>query len=528
MSNSRAQSTSSAHSTMPDNDTHVSETDFDDELDSLVNDENTPINDENVFDHHPTYAPVYRSSSVLVLHTPHSHSRSSHDTALRDITDQFFHPPSPSPVRVSKLKRAASHAAEPPRRPKKPKSLAYPADPPNWLYSRSPSSLPPSSPFPPSDHAHQSDRAATARYEYQLSTPSKASDSDPFGFVAVERAVKAKRAPALHKPTLRISAVKSPPRSTVLRSAPSHTHAPVLASFSQLDAPVPTNNEDIEGLYADEPVAGPSHVHVPVAPLLMMNSDQPLVEIAETRSQTTFPDPLRTPRKRKRRASPMPLDRADADEQGSDVPSSPSPVKVSVGAGTHRRPPPGRVPGPKLTRAQTRAAGGANPSSTQPSRTKRVKTSSQRIPTPSSTPVSVRASSRHSTAPPTPVPPRRSTRRAAVGARVKLRGTSSTSDGEDGSRMKLRSRSAKANAETKSSKPTTRAKQPPSKSKAVTKIPKVTATTTAKPARGRPKGKANAKDTKRKGKTRPLESVLDLSDDTREVRSTNDEMRRGY
>jgi len=82
--------------------------------------------------------------------------------------------------------------------------------------------------------------------------------------------------------------------------------------------------------------------------------------------------------------------------------------------------------------------------------------------------------------------------------------------------MKLRSRSAKGNAETKT-KPTTRAKQPPSKCKAPTRTQKAT-TTTAKPTRGRPKGKSSAKDTKGKGKgkTRPLESVLDLSDDTRE------------
>lgn len=500
---------------MPDDDEHVSETDFGDDLDSLGADEN----DENVFEH-PAHASAQRASSLLALRTPLSHSR---DTALRDITDQFFHPPSPSPVRIAK--RSAPHTIEPPRRPKKPRSLAYPADPPNWLCSRSPSSLPPSSPFAfPS-----TDRAATARYEYHLGTPTKASDSDPFGFVAVERALKAKRAEsAPHKPTSRISAIKSPPRSTVLPSA--HTYSPAFASFSQLDAPVPTNNEDIEGLYEDEPIAGPSHAQVSVAPLLKMNSDQPLVEIGATRSQPSFPDPLRTPRKRKRRASPTTGADPDLDDDGTDVPSSPSPVKVSVGAGTHRRPGPARSSHtPILTRAQTRAAGTgkAKPLATQPSRTKRVKTSYQHIPTPSSTPASVRPStiSRQSTAPPTPVPPRRSTRQAAVGARVRLKGTSATSDEEDGGRMKLRSRSAKGNAETKT-KSTTRAKQSPSKCKAPTRTQKGTTTTTAKPTRGRPKGKSSTKDIKGKGKgkTRPLESVLDLSDDTREVRPTT--MRR--
>lgn len=429
------------HSTMPDSDN--------DDIDSVVN-------DENVFDH-----PTPRSSSVFTRRTPF-------DTPLCDITDQFFHPPSPSPVRISKLK----HAVDPPRRPKKPKSLAYPADPPNWFYSRSSSSLPPSSPFafPPSDQA-------TARYEYHLGTPSKASDPDPFGFVAVERALKAKRVP----PTT--TTLKSPPRSIVLPSAPFHAHVPL-----------PTNNEDIEGLYADEPVAGPSHV--PVAPLLLMNSDQPLADVG---AQPTFPDPLRTPRKRKRRASPTSL----PDEEDTDVPSSPSPVKVSVRAGTHRCPS-SHTPVPKLTRAQARAAAMAKPPTAQSSRTKRVKTSFQHIPTPSSTPASARSSSRRSTAPPTPVPPRRSTRQAAVGARVNL--GSVTSDAEDG-RMKLRSRS-KVNGETK---PATRAAP---KSKASTKT-----TTAAKPTRGRPKGKSSTKDTKGKGKARPLESVLDLSDDTREVRT---------
>ncbi|KAH0829122.1 hypothetical protein J3R83DRAFT_2598 [Lanmaoa asiatica] len=210
----------------PPHDDHLSETDVEDIVEDIVDDEN----DENAFSYH-------RESSLLVLRTPLSHSRASQDTPLRDITDQFFHPPSPSPVRISNLKRSAPNTIEPPRRPKKPKSLAYPADPPNWLCSRPSSTLPPSSPFPPSttnvDRPHRSLRHRTP--------PSRVSDSDPFGFVAVERALKAKRvAPALapRKPTSRINAIKSPPRSTVLPSALS----PVFASFSQLHAPVPTNN----------------------------------------------------------------------------------------------------------------------------------------------------------------------------------------------------------------------------------------------------------------------------------------------
>ncbi|KAF8546680.1 hypothetical protein OG21DRAFT_1607690, partial [Imleria badia] len=228
------------------------------------------------------------------LHTPHP---------LRDITDQLFHPPSPSPVRVSKLKK---HAIKPPRRPKKPKSFAYPADPPNWLHSRSSSSLPPSSPFafPPSDHA-------TARYEYHLGTPSKASDSDPFGFVAVERTLKAKRVPPA-------TTIKSPPRKSgsTIFSPPPHAHA------------CPQTMRIWRGCTQTSPSQGPRTF---LAPLLLMDSNQPLADIG---AQPTFPDPPRTPRKH---------------EDDTDVPSSPSPIKVSVRAGTHRRPS-NHTPVPKLTR----------------------------------------------------------------------------------------------------------------------------------------------------------------------------------
>ena len=504
-------------------DERVSETDSDD-VQSVENDENTPIHDENALSQ-PTYAPVHRSSSVFAFRTPISHSRTDQDTALRDITDQFFHPPSPSPVRVAKPKRSA----EPPRRPKKPKSLAYPADPPNWLHSHSSSSLPPSSPFPPSttnfDHARLTDPVGipnTAQYEYCIDTPSKASDSDPFGFVAVERAVKAKRVP--HKSTKLISVVKSPPRSTVLASAPSH--APSFASLSQLDAPIPTNLEDIEGLYTDEPIAGPSHTHVPVAPLLMMNSDQPLVEKDATCSQPTFPDPLRTPRKRKRHASPTFDGDPELDGDGASPPSSPSPVKISTDVGSHRQP--GTVQSSnasalKITRAQLRAVD-TKPPATQVSRAKRVKRSYQDIPTPSSTPVFVRRSSRQSSGPPTPVPPRRSTRKAVVGARVEAKHTTSNEEDDGHDRMKLRSRTTKAPVarEAKTTKSAS-VKPPPVKPKTRTRSQKATTTRPAQPARGRPKGKQSAKDTKGKGKAGPLENVLELSDDTREVRLIGNE-----
>jgi len=272
-------------------------------------------------------------------------------------------------------------------------------------------------------------------------------------------------------------------------------------------------------LYADEPVAGPSHVHVPAAPLLMMNSDQQFVQVEPSHSQPSFTDPLRTPRKRKRRASLSPD--ADPDEDDTDIPSSPSPVKVSVGVRRSSPNRPSHIPVPILTRAQARAAskGTSAPPTKQPSRTKRVKTSYQHIPTPSSTPMSMRrnSSARQSTAPPTPLPPRRSTRQAVVGARARREGTASTSDEEDGIRMKLRPRNTKANADTKQA---TRTKHFQSKPKASTRTRKATTVATEKKStRGRHKGKPsakNAKGTKGKGKARPLENVLDLSDDTRE------------
>ncbi|KIL00878.1 hypothetical protein PAXRUDRAFT_821213 [Paxillus rubicundulus Ve08.2h10] len=491
------------------------------------NDENTPINDEDSFSRPPPLYSFDRSSSVLALRTPLSHSHGSQDMALRDITDQFFHPPSPSPVRVSKsLKRPAFHTIDPPRRPKKPKSLAYPADPPNWIHSQPSSSLPPSSPLPPSTSNVDYVRAAgpyhghtpSARYEYDLGTPSNASDSDPFGFFVVERALKAKRAAvpahARRKPPSRISAINSPPRSFVLTSAPQR--APPFSSFSRLDEPIPTNNEDIDDLYVDEPVAGPSRPHGPAAPLLATHSTQSLANIHTSHSQQTFPDPLRTPRKRKRLASPFFGDSFDDD--GTDPPSSPSPVKISVGASSRRRPSTpmqNNTPAPKITRAQTNAGGKqpAEPSTTRAAATKRAKTSRQRVPTPSFTPSSHRPSD--PSPPPTPIPRRRSARQAAVDAITRLKDRSSDIEGT-GSRMRLRTRSTKANIEVKT-KP-----KPTSKSKSVAKSKQKAKTATKSTTRGRLKSKASATEPKGKGKgkgkgeTRPLENVLGMSDDTRE------------
>lgn len=101
-----------------------------------------------------------------------------------------------------------------------------------------------------------------------------------------------------------------------------------------------------------------------------------------------------------------------------------------------------RIPLPKLTRSQTRVVGKGTSllPTKQPSRTKRFKASYQRIPTPSSTPVSVRrnSSARQSIAALTPLLPRRSKRQVVVPGSHES--TASTNDGEDGVRMKLRPR----------------------------------------------------------------------------------------
>ncbi|KAI6043436.1 hypothetical protein EDC04DRAFT_3107311 [Pisolithus marmoratus] len=405
--------------------------------DEMENDENAPI--ENAA---PLPALSFAPRSSL-LRTP----TISEDLVLRDITDQFFFPPTPSPIRISKntLKRAAQSTLEPPRRPKKPRPHAYPADPPNWVHSTQPSSsLPPSSPLPTSDngraHGHIS---STAQYEYELtSTPVRPSDSDPFGFLAIERAIKAQRAAAAPPlPAVRVStrAVKSPPRSTVLLS--DTPTAPVRSSSERpAGGPIPTNYENIEDLYLDEPVAGPSsHPLIPSAPLLAQQSArEPIPEPRTTHTQTTFPDPLRTPRKRKRVASSTP----EESTEGGSQPSSPSPVKH--------------------TRAQTAKAKqpvGKDSDKVAPA-PKRVKTKTRNyIPTPSSTPSAHQRStveSSPSSHVPTPVRPRRRSARQAAAAKHPVRNSSETE--RSGGRIRTRLRSA-ADAKPKSpARPTTRSR----------------------------------------------------------------------
>ncbi|KAI6007516.1 hypothetical protein F5J12DRAFT_892399 [Pisolithus orientalis] len=519
--------------------------------DEIENDENTPIINIDE-DARPLPALSFAPRSSL-LRTPMSH-HISEDLVLRDITDQFFFPPTPSPVRISKntLKRPAQSTLEPPRRPKKPKPPAYPADPPNWIHPTLPSSsLPPSSPLPTSDNGRAHGHNSSARYEYELtSTPVRPSDSDPFGFLAIERVLKAQRAaapPPVRKPTSRagIRAVKSPPRNTdILSDTPT---APVRSSSARPEEPIPTNYEDIDDLYLDEPVAGPSSCPlIPAAPLLGQQSvHEPMPEPRTTHSQTTFPDPLRTPRKRKRVASLTP----EESSAGGSQPSSPSPVKVSIvstsgprisGPVQTRTMAQNATPVRKHTRAQTAKARGKQPIGKDSHKvapaSKRVKTKARNcIPTPSSTPSvhhqnTVESLPSSHTA--TPVRPRRRSARQAAAANHPARDRSETERGSGGiGRMRTRLRSATSNAETKSkspvARPTTR-----SDSRANTAVPakqvkpaKVTrstvktkeGTTTRGRGRGKTVGAKSNKDTKGKRKSRPLGDVLGMSDDSREV-----------
>ncbi|KAF9243201.1 hypothetical protein BU15DRAFT_60050 [Melanogaster broomeanus] len=315
----------------------------------------------------------------------------------------------------------------------------------------------------------------------------KASDSDPFGFFVAERALKAKRT-----------------------AAPPRLH-PAIVHLALLEERVPTNNEDIDDLYVDEPVAGPSRPLVPAAPLLTMRSTQSLADPLPTDSQpSSSPDPLRTPRKRNgaplqypmtgqmRRGLMYPLVHHLSKSQSVQAP-------VDVRAAQHKVV---RLL-PKVTRAQTKAGGipRAATRATRARSTKRVKTSHQHIPTPSPTPSSPHLSD--PSAPPTPVPRRRSARQAAVGAKLQKGNTSS--DVEDtANRMKLRTRSAKVRTETKAKPSSTSQPKPTSKSKPVAKP--------TQKARAGPKANQVLKDTKgkRKGNAHPLEDVLGMSDDTRE------------
>ena len=349
-------------------------------------------------------------------------------------------------------------------------------------------------------HGHIS----STRYEYELtSAPVKqAADSDPFGFLSVERALKAKRAasfpPPVRKLAPRVShaTIKSPPRSTVMLS--NTPTAPVRSSSVKPDRPIPTNYENTDDLYLDEPVAGPSsRPLVPSAPLL---SQQSVVEPHTTHLQTSFSDPLCTPHKRKRIHSPSPEESLE-----QSLPSSPSPVKVSLGIASAPRTR-GHLniqkkvqehvlttPVPQRTRAQSPKARGKQPVGKDPSKAppanKRPKTTTRtHIPTPSSTPPIHRQSITELSSPSamsTPSPPKRRSARQAAAAKHPM---NPSSEGEDIGLMKMRLRSARLSVDPRSKpfptrRPNTRFGSQV-KAEAASKPLKVSSRTTKGAARG--------------------------------------------
>ena len=252
--------------------------------------------------------------------------------------------------------------------------------------------------------------------------------------------------------------VKSPPCSTVVLS--NTPTAPVCSSSVKPEQPIPTNYENIDDLYLDKPVTGPSsHPLVPSAPLL---SQQGVVEPHTTHSQMSFSNPLRRLRKRKRIHFFTPKEGLE-----ESLPSSPSPVKVSLGmanAPCTR----GRLniqskvqecvlttPVPKRTRAQSAKAHGKQPVGKDPSKApptnERSKTTTRtHIPTPSSTPPIHRQSIAEPSSPSamsTPSPPKQCSARQAAAVEHPM---DPSSKGEDVGQIKMWLRFARLSVDPRS------------------------------------------------------------------------------
>ncbi|KAG1723115.1 uncharacterized protein EDB91DRAFT_1173477 [Suillus paluster] len=488
---------------------------FDEEIEQ-DNDENIHVNSDNDRDYEdetdensfnfPIVPPPLRSLTNP-LRTP------SHEDALRDITDEFFHPPSPSPIKAVPV----FGSLKPPRRPKKPKSLAFPHDPPNWQPT---SPLPPSSPlaststcgpqnYASTSHANAYEYNMTAFYRRAQEVELRSGDSDPFGFFAAEKVLKERRAARLpsERPThVQSTASRATPYSTRTRTQLNRaTSTPTRPAASSV--PIPTNDEDIDDLYLDEPISTSMPVPAPV--LRHSYIPTPSSSPASLRSEIAVPallrprldilqdqptrsrDPLRTPRKRKR-------DIDAATPASSDVISSPSPVKISV---TIRQPqtPSDRqetaeehTPVPKrATRAQAKGKGKAQDDAPKPR--KRVRT----IKDDSS--LSPRQACKNLEK---LLPRRATTRRAAATAKAGGKGRVrvavdlvSDSDSEEEQR-KRRKPASKAKPASRA-KPTSRSAKPVSKG--VQKSPL-----------------KSGKRGKGKEKAKPLEDLMEMSDDTRE------------
>ncbi|KAG2065234.1 hypothetical protein BDR04DRAFT_1145464 [Suillus decipiens] len=477
----------------------------DENIFAIGNKDNECEADENSF---RIYMPPPPRSLVNPPRTP------SHEDALRDITDEFFHPPSPSPIKAV----PAFAKLKPPRRPKKPKSHAFPANPPNWPPV---SPLPPSSPLaststyePPlnyasTSHANTYEYNMTAFYRHAQEIDPRSGDSDPFGFLAAEKVLKARRTARL--PSEKRKYAQS--QSTVLRVTPYSTHTrgqlnratPTPTRPAASSVPIPTNDEDIDDLYLDEPITTSipvpapilrhSHIPTPSSSPVSLRSEIAVPALLKPRldilrdQPTRSRDPLRTPRKRKR-------DIETSTPASSDVLSSPSPVKVSVAA---RRPqtPSDRpetaeehTPVPKrATRAQVKGKGKAQDDTLKPR--KRIRATKEAAsPSPRQACKDLEKL----------LPRSAATRRAAALAKTGVKGrvrmavdpvSDSDSDEEQPKRRKPVSRVQPSS----SAKPAPRSAKPVSKG--------------VKKSSLKPRGKG-------KEKTKPLNDLMELSDDTRE------------
>ena len=465
--------------------------------------------DENSFSF-PLPPPL--RSLVNPLRTP------SHDDALRDITDEFFHPPSPSPNKVVPF----SGSLKPPRRPKKPKSLAFPHDPPNWQPT---SPLPPSSPlastsayepqnYASTSHAYEYNMAAFYRHAQEVEP--RSGDSDPFGFFAVERVRKERRTARLPSERKHIQSTVSRVKPSSTRTKPQPTRATLTPTRPDISSvPIPTNDEDIEDLYLDEPISTSipvpapilRHSHIPtpssspaslrskiaILPLL-----KPHLDILQDRP-THSRDPLRTPRKRKR-------DIDATTPASSEAASSPSPVKISVS--TRRLKSPShrhleeaqetaeeRTPVPKrITRARAKGKGKETQVDSSKPR-KRVRTTKEDVSPKQACKDLERL-----------LPRRATTRRAAAASgkgRVKLAVDAVSESDSEGEQKKRRQRKPASSAKPASRRAKPAAKginKPHSKSR-------------------KPVFEARAlRSGKGKEKAKPLDDVMEMSDDTREVR----------
>ncbi|OJA15030.1 hypothetical protein AZE42_05238 [Rhizopogon vesiculosus] len=444
----------------------------------------------------------------------------SHEDALRDITDEFFHPPSPSPNKAVII----SASLKPPRRPKKPKSLAFPHNPPNWQPT---SPLPPSSPlaststYEPQNYAstsHAYEYNMTAFYRHTQEVERRSGDSDPFGFFAAEKVLKERRAARLPS--------EQHIQSTVSRAKPSSTHTKPQSTRATLTPTrpatssvlIPTNDEDIEDLYLDEPIS----TSMPIPAPILRHSYIPTPSSSPTslRSAIAIPsllkprldilqdqpthsrDPLRTPRKRKR-------DIDAATPASSDAVSSPSPVKISVS--TRRPQTPSyrhfeeaqetaeeHTPLPKrTTRSRAKGKGKEKRDGSLKPR-KRVRTTKEDV----SATVSPKQACKDLEK---LLPRRATTRRAAAAAKIGGKGRFrvavdpvSESDSEEEQKRRR--------------KPASSAKPASRRAKPVSKGVKKPHSTSRKPA----SEFYRLRSRKGKEKAKPLNDVMEMSDDTRE------------